>query len=149
MRKAIERHHILWQNPWDSTIVRIRITHNRDYLGQGEDHLAIESVNPPKAPTPLTETGYLSHFIKATALEKAGGPKAFVAEWLQRESLSPDWQKRDLKRRQGDLFKWADAKAEAVKPVTPLKKPDRAKARAGAKQRVQPKAKGRIPDEPR
>jgi hypothetical protein len=149
MSKAITRHHIVWQNPWDSTIVRIRITHTRDYLAQGEDHLAIESVNPLKAPTALTETGYLSHFIKATALEKAGGPKAFVAEWLHRESFSPDWQKRDLKRRQGDLFKWAAARAETVKPVPALKKPDRAKARAGARQRVQPNPKGRKPDEPR
>ncbi|MGO9174300.1 MAG: hypothetical protein ACLP7P_20370 [Rhodomicrobium sp.] len=148
MSKTVARHHIVWSNPWDSSIVRIRITHTRDYLAKGEDHLAIESVNPPKAPTPLTETGYLSHFITAAALEKAGGPKAFVAGWLQRESFSPDWQKRDLIRRQGDLFKWADAQAEAVKPVPALQKPDRAKARAGAKQRVRPKAKGSTPNNP-
>jgi hypothetical protein len=149
MSKVIARHHIVWSNPWDSAIVRIRITHTRDYLAEGQDHLAIESVNPPKAPTPLTETGYLSHFITAAALEKAGGPRAFVADWLQRESFSPDWQKRDLKRRQGDLFKWADAQDEAVKPAPAIQMPDRAKARAGAKQRMQPKAKGKMPDDPR
>ncbi len=125
MTKTVARHHIVWSNPWDSSsFVRIRITHTRDYLAEGEDHLAIESVNPPKAPTPLTETGYLSHFITAAAFEKAGGPKAFVADWLQRESFTPAWQKRDLKRRQGDLFKWADAQAEIAKPAASAKEPD-------------------------
>ncbi len=140
MSKTVSRHHILWSNPWDSSIVRIRITHTRDYLAQGEDHLAIESVNPPKAPTPLTETGYLSHFIRADALEKAGGPKAFVAEWLQRESFTPEWQKRDLKRRQGDLFKWADARAEIANPAASAKSPDMKKARANARRRTGPQA---------
>jgi len=149
MSKTIARHHIVWSNPWDSSIVRIRITYTRDYLAEGEDHLAIESVNPPKAPTPLTETGYLSHFITAAALEKAGGPKAFVAEWLRRECFSPSWQKRDLKRRQGDLFGWADAQAELAKPAATAKNPDMKKARANAKQRARPQAGTSQPKPPK
>ncbi len=149
MSKTAARHHIVWSNPWDSSIVRIRITHTRDYLAQGEDHLAIESVNPPKAPTPLTETGYLSHFITPTALEKAGGPKAFVSEWLRRESFTPAWQKRDLKRRQGDLFKWADAQTEIAKPAAPAEKPDRKNARANAKRRAGPQAGTSQPKPPK
>ena len=149
MSKTVSRHHIVWSNPWDSSIVRIRITHTRDYLAQGEDHLAIESVNPSKAPTPLTETGYLSHFIAATALEKAGGPKAFVAEWLNRESFSAAWQKRDLKRRQGDLFRWADTQAEIAKPAAPTKKPDMKKARVNAKQRGRRQARSTEPEPPK
>jgi hypothetical protein len=69
MRKTIARHHIVWKNPWDSLAVRLRITHTRNYLGTGDDHLAIESVEPAKAPIPITETGYLSHFIRADDLE--------------------------------------------------------------------------------
>src|SRR5262249_31803897 len=133
------RHHIDWINPYGGT-VRLRITHQRDYLATGDDHLAIESIEPAKAPLPITDTGYLSHFVRGDVLKEAGGRKRYGAEWLAREGWSKEWQKRDAARRQGDLFKWAEAQAELAKPVSA---PKRVQARQGALQRLTPKPKGR------
>jgi hypothetical protein len=133
------RHHITWQNPWDSMSVRLRISHTRNYLGTGDDHLAIESITPPKAPIPITETGYLSHFIQPDELLRAGGARQFVQDWLATEGLSKQWQQRDAARRQGNLFQWAEAQAELAQPAAP----NRAEARARARQRLHPKPKGR------
>ncbi len=106
---------IEWQHPTTCKTVRIRITHSRDYLVEGTDHIEIESVEPKRAPFPLTETGYLSHFIDWRQLKDAGGPEQFVENWLARECRSKDWQKKDAARAQGDLFQWAEAKAETTK----------------------------------
>src|SRR3974377_1323895 len=100
----VSRHQLVWKKPWDSLTVRLHITHARDYLGTGDDHLAIESIEPAKAPIPITETGYLSHFMRPHDLRKAGGPKQFVSDWLAREAMSKRWQQHDAARRQGNLF---------------------------------------------
>ena len=52
------RYEIDWRDPVAGNSVRIRITHSRDYLGQGQDHIEVESLMPKKAPLPITETGY-------------------------------------------------------------------------------------------
>ena len=104
-----------WRHPVTSQTIKIRITHARDYLVQGTDHIEIESVAPKRAPFPLTETGYLSHFIDWRQLKEAGGPQRFVERWLKRETQSKEWRKKDLARAQGDLFQWAEANAETAK----------------------------------
>ncbi len=43
------RYEIDWRNPVTAGIVRIRITHSRDYLVQGTDHIEVESINPKRA----------------------------------------------------------------------------------------------------
>lgn len=111
----VTRHVIAWCHPVTGESVRIRITHARNYLAQGTDHIEIESLAPKRAPLPITETGYVSHFIDAHQLMDAGGAKAFAEAWLARESRSKDWQKKDLARRQGDLFQWAEAQAEVAR----------------------------------
>ena len=68
------RHEIDWVNPVTNGTVRIRITHAREYLFASSDHIVVESIDPEKAPLPITETGYLSHFISPIALANAGGP---------------------------------------------------------------------------
>lgn len=57
-----------------------------------------------RAPIPITETGYLSHFIATVELVNAGGAVTFVTAWLDREASSKAWRKREFARRQGDLF---------------------------------------------
>jgi hypothetical protein len=126
------QHEMTWTNPIDGSAVLLRITHRRDYFEKGTDHLAIESIAPEKAPTPITETGYLSHFMSAEALREAGGPVRYVEEWLARAGQAKEWRQHELKRRQGNLFQWADAQGEVGprdsapktrKPSAPKKKP--------------------------
>lgn len=120
------RHEIDWTHPTTSKVIRLRITHARDYLVDGTDHVEVESINPKRAPLPITETGYKSSFIDWRQLKEAGGPVAFIQGWLARECQTKDWRRRELDRQQGDLFQWADTQAEVgrkrVKPMPPQAK---------------------------
>ena len=130
------RHEIDWTHPSTGAVVRLRITHARDYLVEGTDHVEVESIRPRRAALPITETGYSSSFIDWRQLQAAGGPVAFIEGWLARETQSKDWKKRDLAERQGDLFKWADAQAEVGtkrrKPRTPASVPRKRRDRGGS-----------------
>ena len=104
------RYEIDWSNAAARMTVRIRITHARDYLGS--DHLEIESIKPAKAPLPITETGYRSHFMNALELIAAGGPVTFVTAWLEQDAKGKAWTKAATANTQGDLFQWAAAQGE-------------------------------------
>lgn len=65
-------------------------------------HLELHTDN--RAQLPVTETGYRSHFLPRGVVEAAGGPEAFVLAWLEKESKSPEWRKREAAARQLDLF---------------------------------------------
>lgn len=109
------RYQIDWQDPATGRSVRLRITHARNYLSHGSDHLEVESLKPIRAPLPITETGYRSHFLPGLELINAGGPVTFVTAWLDREAESPKWRKAQSSRSQGDLFRWAETRDEATK----------------------------------
>jgi hypothetical protein len=113
------RYEIDWRDPGSGSSVRIRITHSRDYLGMGQDHVEVQSLAPAKAQLPITETGYRSHFISPLELVNVGRPVTFVTAWLDREAKSKEWQKRQAVRSQGDLFSWADAQTEVGKRTQP------------------------------
>ena len=122
------RYEIEWRDPGSGTTMRIRITHSRDYLGHGQDHIEIERIAPKKAPLPITETGYRSQFLSPLELVNDGGPVVYVTAWLDREAKGKDWQKRQSARQQGDLFHWAEARTEIgarrkTKPTAPVSKP--------------------------
>lgn len=130
------KYEIDWHNPVSAETVRIRITHARDYLVQGTDHIEVESIKPKKAPLPITATGYLSHFIPALQLINAGGPVTLITAWIDSEARGKVWQKQAATKAQGDLFQWAEARTEVsarkkTKPQpstptpTPRKKPPR------------------------
>jgi hypothetical protein len=117
------RYEIDWVNPATNEAVRLRITHARDYLSTGSDHLEIESIRPSRAPLPITATGYRSHFMPALDLINAGGPVAFVTAWIELEANGRAWSKTAVTKlapapapgAQGDLFQWAQARAETGK----------------------------------
>lgn len=109
------RYEVEWLNALTQESVKIRITHARDYLASGTDHIEIESIKPTRAPLPVTETGYRSHFISALELINAGGPVAFVRAWLDQMAMSKEWRAKATVRAQGDLFQWAASKGEVVK----------------------------------
>lgn len=106
------RYEFDWTDPAGGSVIRIRVTHARDYLASGSDHLETESLRPKKAPLPITETGYRSHFITPLELMNAGGPVTFVRSWLDREAAGNGWTRAATAKAQGDLFSWADAHGE-------------------------------------
>lgn len=108
------RYEIEWRDASGNACVRVRITHARDYLSMGDDHIEVESIAPKRAPLPITDTGYRSHFVKPLDLVNDGGPVAFVTAWLDREAKSPAWRKAQTQRAQGDLFQWAATQTEAT-----------------------------------
>ena len=124
------RFEIDWLDPVTGQTVRVRVIHSRDYLGQGQDHIEVESIVPKKAPLPITETGYRSHFLPPLELLNNGGPVTFVTALMDREAEGKDWQKRQVIRQQGDLFQWADTQAEvgARRKTTPIKPKPKARA---------------------
>lgn len=136
------RYEIHWHDPVTDKSITLRITHSRDYLGQGQDHIEVESVEPKKAALPISETGYRSHFIAPLELMNDGGPVTFVTAWLDREAKGKDWQRRVAKRQQGDLFQWAetqsDVSARKGAKRAPAPKPPSAKARPAVSKRPKP-----------
>lgn len=124
-----------WCDPVGGSTIRIRVTHSRDYLASGSDHIEVEAVQPKKAALPITETGYRSQFLSALELINEGGPVTFVTSWLDREAKGRDWQKRQTARSQGDLFQWAETQGEVAKrqrspkPKVPRARPAKARNR--------------------
>lgn len=100
-----ERHHILWSG------IQIEILYRPDAspafrasCGHALAHLQIRSLEPEREPLPITETGYLSHFIARQLVEEAGGPAALVLAWLDDFAQSPIWKAKQISRQQLDLF---------------------------------------------
>ena len=68
------------------------------------DHLGIRSVQPERAPLPITETGYRSHYLALGAVEEFGGPVAVTKKLLDEAATSPEWLAHLASARQGSLF---------------------------------------------
>ena len=98
MRKRPATYKIEWRG------VLIVIRHELDYLWPGTSHIEVHVVRPKRAPIPITETGYRSHFINTLELINAGGAVTFVTAWLDIEAKSKAWRNREFESRQGDLF---------------------------------------------
>jgi hypothetical protein len=145
-RSPLKTYEITWTHPSTGKQVLVRIRHTRNYLVSGTDHIEVESIKPPRTPLPITETGFMSHFIDAVQLRDAEGPERFVERWIEREQQTKAWKARDLGNRQGDLFKWADARDQVAKrkKVPVAAKSDRPKRPAKAakpKPRMKPTPK--------
>jgi hypothetical protein len=68
-------------------------------------HLEIQSIAPERAPLPITQTGYLSHFHPCGTIEANGGDVAAqVTAWLDEEAAKPEWQEHTQQGRQLSLF---------------------------------------------
>lgn len=68
------------------------------------DHLSICSLEPAKARLPITETGYLSHYLAAGAVAASGGAVAVVRAILDEAAESEEWQEYLVDSRQSSLF---------------------------------------------
>lgn len=79
--------------------IEILITLKPDYF-KDMAHLEIRSIAPERAPLPITETGYRSHFIHTADMElSAFDPVAEVENWIEQEASSPKWKKDVLANR--------------------------------------------------
>jgi hypothetical protein len=67
-------------------------------------HIEVEAITPARAPLPITETGYRSHFTSAEEIAEAGGPVAFIRAALDSAADDPAWKKREAAARQYQLF---------------------------------------------
>ncbi len=67
-------------------------------------HLQIESLQPKRAPLPVTETGYRSHFTHAANVEEQGGPVAYALAWLDEAASTSAWRHQTDAARQLSLF---------------------------------------------
>lgn len=69
-------------------------------------HLEIESIDPPRAPLPMTETGYRSHFHPMGMIERdyGGDVIAAVTAWLNEVAERKDWKAAEDAAKQSDLF---------------------------------------------
>lgn len=75
-----------------------------EIYGEPLAHLAIETLDPPRSPLPVTETGFRSHFIPARVIDEEGGPVPFVLGWLDEAAQSPRWRQLEANSRQLSLL---------------------------------------------
>jgi len=78
----MEQHIITWRG------IALEITFTSEKFGL-VDH--IEIITEDRAPLPVTETGYRSHFIPAGTVVEHGGAIAFVTAWLEHEAARTGW----------------------------------------------------------
>ncbi|KJS38575.1 MAG: hypothetical protein VR74_05240 [Hyphomonas sp. BRH_c22] len=92
-------HHLTWQG------IEIEVTFCPVRWGQ-ISHIELRATDPERAPLPLTETGYLSHFFELGTIEANGGNViAQVTAWLDEAAQKPEWLAYQADQAQGDLFK--------------------------------------------
>ena len=88
--------------------ITLSVTHWPAKFGRGEDwqtdHLEVQAVNPERARLPITETGYVSHYVDSTEICESYGPEAYVRDWLDDEARSPAWRRYVEASRQLSLF---------------------------------------------
>lgn len=85
--KSLEKYNITWRG------VEIDITYTPDKFGM-VDHIELRTEN--KAPLPVTETGYRSHFMNKEAVAHHGGAVSFVTTWLDHKAERTGWSNAQL-----------------------------------------------------
>ena len=86
---------------WCGTRVLLRHVHK--FCGVIE-RLEIKTIDPEKAPLPITETGYRSHFVDEAIINAYGNPLAYVLAWLDEAAINPEWQRQKEVSNQYSLF---------------------------------------------
>lgn len=93
MTRSFDTHLIVWRG------ITIEIRYEERWLDSdgpySTAHLELRALEPERAPLPMTETGYRSHFAPASVIAEAGGPVAFVRSG----STNPRPRKRGKTRR--------------------------------------------------
>lgn len=81
--------------------ILIRVTFERQRFA---DHLTVETLEPQRAPLPITETGYRSHFMPKDIIDETDDPAAYVEAWLDDAACGKGWVEQEASIRQYALF---------------------------------------------
>ncbi len=108
-RRRVKRLPTTARGTWQHVTFRVR--HTPNYIISRTDHLELIVISPKREPLPITNTGYLSHFVVDRSVRDAKAALAFFLAWIDREARTKAWQKADLKRRQLDLFRYYQIQA--------------------------------------
>ncbi|MFN7389901.1 hypothetical protein [Brevundimonas sp.] len=90
--------------------ITIEVSYEAEWLGfrRSSDmavaHLQVRSIAPERAPLPITETGYRSHFVHPDEIDRLGGPEFYVTVWLNETARTQKWQDYASKGSQLSLF---------------------------------------------
>lgn len=96
---SVEIHRLTWQG------IEIELTYKPEDYGGHIAHLEVRSINPERAPLPITEMGYKSHFHPVGTVEANEGTLVDqVTAWLDEEGKSKAWKKYVENSRQLCLF---------------------------------------------
>jgi len=87
-------HEIVWDG------IALSIFHTPNWLNSGFHHIELRADQK----LPVTETGYLSHFIHQDEFALFEDVAAFVEQWLNASATSKDWIKFKEESRQLSLF---------------------------------------------
>jgi len=87
-----ERYETTWRGI--AIEIRYRPPFAHFYLKHPIAYLEVSSIEPKKAPLPISDTGYKSLVVEGVRVEAAGGPVRFVVAWLDREAKSSHWSDR-------------------------------------------------------
>ncbi len=90
--------------------ITIEVSYEAEWLGfrrgsaMAMAHLQVRSVAPQRAPLPITETGYRSHFVHPDEVNEFGRPVAYVEAWLNSMARSAHWLSYITQAKQLSLF---------------------------------------------
>lgn len=71
----------------------LSVTFIPDWSGLGYvAHMEIETIKPARAPNPISETGYKSHFLPLNEVENAQELRTYVLAWLTEAAKKTDWK---------------------------------------------------------
>lgn len=98
--RVIEHYALPWRG------IDVRIVYQPHAMGPADcpyAHLEVMT-DKPRAPLPMSETGYQSLFLPFGTIEQHGGPVAYVTRWLDHAAKSAAWKLIERDLRQGRLF---------------------------------------------
>ncbi len=98
----VQNYTLIWHDGISEIEILITL---KPYYFKDVAHLEIRSIAPERAPLPITETGYRSHFLHITNMDfSTFDPVTEVQSWIEKKAVSPKWQKAVLANRQLALF---------------------------------------------
>lgn len=96
-------HHTQWQEiPLEVHFCEIWSKAVSENYGENFSHLEIHQ--PDKIRLPITQTGYLSHFVFASRVNEEGTPVDYVHKWLDEAAKSNEWKEYLRNSKQLTLF---------------------------------------------
>ena len=97
--KAFSREPRRYEITWRGIVIEVRYRppFARFYVEHPIAYLEVTSIEPKRAPLPITKTGYVSRVVEGIHIEAEGGPVGYVQAWLEfRAAKSAKWRQRPL-----------------------------------------------------